>query len=158
MEWIGLNQPQADPMTGQVGVQNPVAQMDVDIIIETTPDTANVAQEQFQMLAELAKAGLPIPPLALIKASSLPNKSDILDQMKAQAEQPDPAKQMAMEKGAADINKTKADTALTIAKARTEMHAPMMNAAQTAADIYQAQNPAAGGPPGASESYPPQQG
>lgn len=162
LEWIGLNKP-----TGMMGhnggpeLENPVAEMDVDIIIETTPDTANVAQEQFQMLTDLAKAGFPIPPLAIIKASSLPNKRDILNEMKAAAEQPDPAKELENEGKLAEVNKTKSETALNIAKARKEYHAPLLDAAQTAASIHQGHQTAAGGPAemqdaGATESYPPQ--
>lgn len=73
-------------MSGKVNPGEPmndVAQMDVDIIIDEMPDVITVQQEQFQTLAELAKSGLPIPPDALIEASSLRSgiKTKILDAM-----------------------------------------------------------------------------
>jgi hypothetical protein len=61
--------------------RNAPAQMDVDIIIDSSPDVANLAEEQFQKLAELIQAGVMIPPEALIEASSLPKKRQILDKM-----------------------------------------------------------------------------
>lgn len=50
---------------------NVLADMDVDIIIDEAPDTVTLQQEQFGVLAELAKSGIQIPPQALIEASSL---------------------------------------------------------------------------------------
>lgn len=116
-EFVGVNQPrgapvvdpqtgqpQVDPETGQpvegepiidpasgqslLGYKNVLAELDVDIIIDTTPDTANVQQEQFQMLVELAKIGAlgPNPGPMLLKASSLPNKAQVIEEMKPQAD------------------------------------------------------------------------
>ena len=97
-------QPQIDPMTGQpiTQVQNNPAEMDVDIVIDSTPDTAVIQEEQFQRLAELVQAGMPIPPDVLIEASSLPKKKLLLDKLKQaqeqQAQQPDMAMQAEMQK------------------------------------------------------------
>lgn len=119
--------PQFDPVTRQLvmrpqfmGMENAVAEMGVDIIVDTTPDTANVQQEQFQALADLAKAGGldPRNPASkvLIQASSLRNKRELLEMMGqgGQPAPPDPAAQAAMElemRGkAADIEKTQAQT------------------------------------------------
>jgi hypothetical protein len=57
--------------------------MDVDIIIDSTPDTANVQQEQYNALVELAKVGAlgPNPGPILLKASSLPKKRELLDEL-----------------------------------------------------------------------------
>jgi hypothetical protein len=90
--YIGLNVPvQAiDPITGQptVQVQNSPAEMDVDIVIDSTPDTAVIQEEQFQRLVELAQAGMPLPPNVLIEASALPKKRLLLDKLQqAQQEQ-----------------------------------------------------------------------
>ena len=81
--------PQVDPMTGQpmVQMQNAPAEMDVDIVIDSTPDTAVIQEEQFQRLAELVQAGLPIPPDVLIEASALPKKRLLLDKLKQSQEQ-----------------------------------------------------------------------
>lgn len=113
--FVGLNMPQpvVDPMTGQPTVdpmtgqpiqqvQNNPAEMDVDIVIDSTPDTAVIQEEQFQRLAELVQAGMPIPPDVLIEASSLPKKKLLLDKLKQaqeqQAQQPDMAMQAEMQK------------------------------------------------------------
>lgn len=99
--YIGLNvpapvmdpmtgQPQIDPLTGQpaMQVQNSPADMDVDIVIDSTPDTAVIQEEQFQRLVELAQAGMPLPPNVLIEASALPKKRLLLDKLQqAQQEQ-----------------------------------------------------------------------
>jgi len=82
-----------DPRTGQPAVRNNPSQMDVDIIIDSTPDTATIAEEQFQRLTELVQAGVPIPPDALIEASSLPRKKAILDKLKAPEGPPQPSPQ-----------------------------------------------------------------
>ena len=130
-EW-GPPAPVMDPMTGMpkfnpftrqvvmqpqfLGMKNAVAQMGVDIIVDTTPDTANVQQEQFQGLVELAKVGAlgPNPGPILLKASSLPKKREIVEAMEqaSQQQQPDPMQQqaaeLAMRKAASDINKNDA--------------------------------------------------
>ena len=64
-----------------VGVRNNVQELDVDITLDTAPAIASLQIEQFQGLIELAKGGVPIPPTALIKASSLRNKDAILEEM-----------------------------------------------------------------------------
>ena len=84
-------QPVIDP---NVPPRNSPAQMDVDIIIDSTPDTAVIQEEQFAKIAELVQAGVPIPPDVIIEASSLPKKRMLLDRLKkaqeSQQGQPDP--------------------------------------------------------------------
>lgn len=137
------NLPQYDPHTRQIvmqpqflGMKNAVAEMGVDIIVDSTPDTANVAQEQFQALADLARAGVPIPPAALIKASSLPKKREILEAMEQgqqQPPQPTPeqleAVRLELAAKAADIGKTEAQAQqarATAAKTVTDIRATEM--------------------------------
>jgi hypothetical protein len=106
-KWVGLNKPvtllekaQAeglqpgvdfdpnDPrLTQQVGVENQLSQLDVDIILEESPDTVNIQAEQFELLVQMYTAN-PSPMLAeaIIKASTLRNKDALLEGMK-----PDPA-------------------------------------------------------------------
>jgi hypothetical protein len=100
-QFIGLNVPQgAQVVMGPTGpmlqpvIANKPAEMDVDIIIEDVPDYATLKQEEFEQLAQLAQQGLPIPPEMLIQASSVRNKSQILEAMKAQNEM---AQQMQMQ-------------------------------------------------------------
>lgn len=114
-----------DPITRQIemrpqviGMRNAVAQMGVDIIVDTTPDTANVQQEQFQALVDmvpaLIQAGIRPPIKSIIRNSSLPKKSELIEEIEAgsQEQQPDPMAQQAAElaarKAASDIDKTDA--------------------------------------------------
>lgn len=85
--------------------------MGMDIILDEIPDAANIQQEQFQVLADLARAGVPIPPKALIKASSLRKKSEILDEMNEAEESPQAqaAQQLQMEGAMAELEKLKAE-------------------------------------------------
>lgn len=127
-EFVGINQPvmgQQDtivmgpygqPMAAQVpvvlGYENQLAEMTVDIEINAVPDTANIAAEQFQALVDLKRAGVAsISDKALIMASSLPDKREILEAM----EQPDPMQEQAMQLEfagkTADIEETQSKTA-----------------------------------------------
>lgn len=114
---------QAPQLAQVVEVKNNVAEMDVDISIEAVPDTLTLQQEQFQILADLAKVYGPqeVPFDSLVELSGLRNKQAFLDkrrngqdqagQMAAQAQQMQQAKVMA------DIEKTNAETALKQAQA-----------------------------------------
>jgi hypothetical protein len=75
----------ADPMVGpqleQVArVENQPTQMYMDVTIEEVPDTANVQMEQFDALVKLAPA-VTFPPQVYLKASSLRNKKELLDEL-----------------------------------------------------------------------------
>lgn len=103
-----------DPRLQQVvEVQNPVSGLDVDIIIEEGPDITTLQSEQFEMMSGLAQAGMPIPPKAIIMASSLRNKDAIIEEIEkeqqAQQQSQAQAAQMGAEKAQADIRKTNAD-------------------------------------------------
>lgn len=76
------NHPHVQKRIAQPGApMNKVAEMDVDIVIDESPDVVTVQQEQFQQLVDLAKGGVPIPPQAIIQASNLRNKQQVLDAM-----------------------------------------------------------------------------
>lgn len=142
-EFVGVNQPIAgppqlvmDPATGMptimptvLGYDNPLAELDVDITIDSVPNTATLAMEQFETLAQLAQSGVPIPPQALIIASSLPDKQKIMEMMKPQA---DPAQeqqaQLAARGAEAQVAKVEAEAALTGAKAQNELARPQLEA------------------------------
>ncbi len=64
-----------------VAVENEVAEMDVDIILEEAPDTVNIQQEQFDGIVKMATAGVPFPPEVIIEASSLRNKKALLEKL-----------------------------------------------------------------------------
>lgn len=139
--------PAFDPTTGQVVMQpqyevrNAVAQMGVDIIVDSTPDTANVQQEQYNSLVELAKVGAlgQNPGPFLLKASSLPKKRELLEELEKSSptQQPNPAQEAAMalemrEKEAgiakteAETQDKRADALKTMSEARANMMQPVM--------------------------------
>lgn len=94
-QFIGLNMPQVNEF-GQVDVTNQVAQLDIDIIVDMTPEYASLQQEEFEQLSQLAQSGMPIPPDVLIEASTLRNKAKLLEMLKAQREDPMAAQQAQM--------------------------------------------------------------
>lgn len=74
----------ADPQAMGKAIENNVAEMDVDIIIDEAPDTVIVQSEEFDKLVRLAESGqVQIPPKALIAASQLraQTKKQIMDEM-----------------------------------------------------------------------------
>lgn len=99
-QFVGLNQPitledamqrelgavppemQGDPRLQEiVGTENRMAALDVDIQIGEVPDTVTLQQEEFRVLADLARSGVAIPPAALIEASGIQNKQKILSSL-----------------------------------------------------------------------------
>lgn len=105
----------ADPRMDQMaGIENSTADADVDIIIEDAPDMVNLQFEQFEQLAQMAAAGVPIPPDVLIEASSLRNKDKLLEKMQSE---PGPLQQLQMAEKQAEIEKTQAETKETNAQA-----------------------------------------
>lgn len=125
-------QAQNDPMFAQqlgqpIRTEHVPADMSMDIILDDVPDTANIQQEQFGMMVDLAKTGaVQFTPEQWIEMSGLHNKAGILKKIGDQ--QPDPAKQAAtqaalekalkeLEKMNAEIDNLKSTAALNYAKA-----------------------------------------
>jgi hypothetical protein len=152
LQFVGVNvpmkQPMVDPMTGQpvVGpdgqpmvqpvmgpdgqpvLENKIAEIDIDIIVDMSPEYASLQQEQFAQLVELTKSGaVQLPPDVLIEASQLRNKAKLLEKMndpQAQQQQMQ-AMQMQMaqlqatiQKLTAEAENKQADTALKTAEAQ----------------------------------------
>lgn len=94
-EWIGINRTVGqqyaqgpDNMIYLVPqVENAVAEMDMDIIIEDAPDYVSLQAEQFEQLSNMASQGIPVPPEMIIEASSLRNKAQLLERLKEDREQ-----------------------------------------------------------------------
>jgi hypothetical protein len=112
------------------GYKNRPAEMDMDILIDSTPDTANVQAEQFAELVKLAGIYGPqeVPFEDLIEASALPKKRQIIEKREQrrqqQAQAADPQAQLASRKIEADIAKTESDVELNAAKtAKTQLEA-----------------------------------
>jgi hypothetical protein len=138
-----------DPMSRVEGARkNDVATMHVDIIIDETPDTVTLQQEQFETLTQLAGSGV-IPPgpgmlEVFIEASSLRNKAKMLEKLKGGGEQsPEQqqavAEQQAMQKAMAEaeVRKAAADADLSGAKAvKTQVEtAVLIDGAQRAEEM-----------------------
>lgn len=118
-----------------VRVDNAVAELDVDIIIDEGLDSPTIAAEQFEQLLKLAGNGLPIPPDVLIEGSSLRNKEQLLERMRQgpspeqQAMQQEAA-QLQMAGAVAEVEKTKSETAKNLADAEAKQAGTMLDAMQ----------------------------
>jgi len=95
-QFIQQNPEMAQP----VAMDNDVAEIDVDIILEEVPDTVNLQGEQFDMLVKMYQANPNgIPWEAVVEMSSLRNKDKILgkdDPEAAQAQQKQAQQQEAL--------------------------------------------------------------
>jgi len=90
---------QMDPAMQQPAVENEIATLDVDIIIEDAPDSVTTQAEDFIVLGEMVKSGFQMPPIAVIEASPLSNKRKIIEMMKGdQQKQVPPEIQEQMQK------------------------------------------------------------
>ncbi|MDH2239078.1 hypothetical protein N5K27_22475 [Pigmentiphaga sp. GD03639] len=137
-----------DPRLQQVvDVENEISGLNADIVIEEGPDLATLQSEQFQMLVDLARAGMPIPPDVIIQASSLRNKDALLERMEKaqqqQAQAQEQAAQAAAEKAQADVRKTHADAAKSEAGAAKTVAETERTAVDTQLTVQQAMAPVA---------------
>ena len=106
-----------DPRAQEVvQTENDVAELDVDIYIEEQPDIISLQSEQFEQLAQMAGAGVPIPPDVLIEASSLRNKKQLLEMMR-QGQAPDPRAEAEARKMESETIKNESQAQLNLAKA-----------------------------------------
>ena len=119
IQHIPLNTIDLDDFGNPVPV-NAVAEMDMDIIIDESPDTVTLQSETFDKIVQLVQAGIEFPPEILIEASDLDNrtKSRVLKQFE-QAKQANPMAErsamLEMAEREADIEKTNSETAKNIA-------------------------------------------
>jgi hypothetical protein len=94
LKWVALNQQTIDPETGLPSVQNAIAELDVDIVLEDGPDSVTIQAEQYQMLVDLKKADPTIPTVAVIEASQLRNKDKLIEMMQQGGIPPELQQQM----------------------------------------------------------------
>ena len=85
-KFVGLNMIVQDPETGQLGYRNSVGEMDVDIEIDTQPDTGAVQAEAFGELMQLVGSSpiyqQQVPLSTLIQLSPIPHKRSVLETIK----------------------------------------------------------------------------
>lgn len=136
------------PQPVVTGYDNQVSKMDMDIVVDTVPDTANLAAEQFEVLTALAQAYGPekVPFEVLLELSSLPNKRQVKDKLEELKPQPDPMQQqiqmraLELEDGKAqsEINKNNSTAELNHAKAREAQAGILKDAAEVQGMAIQA--------------------
>jgi hypothetical protein len=79
VEFLSINKIHEDPMTGQVQVENSVAEMDVDIIMDEGPDTVTIREELMDQLAQLGPGA--VPPELFIEMSNVGDKETYLKRL-----------------------------------------------------------------------------
>jgi hypothetical protein len=116
--------PNGQPTVGTqqvvVEVKNRPAEMDMDIIVDAVPDTANVQQEQFAELVKLAQVYGPaeVPFDDLLEASNLPKKREIIEKREARRQEAAQAAAQAVDpRVEAEVMHKQSQAALNAAKA-----------------------------------------
>lgn len=144
MKWVGLNTPitvgdqmqeefgeipaefQNDPrLNVPVGTKNKLSELDVDIMLEESPDYVNIQQEQFELISQMYQAnpqGIPFD--AIIELSSIRNKKAFMERIKgdpqaqqAAAEQAQEQEQIQRTMIQTEIEKTQSETEKNLAQA-----------------------------------------
>lgn len=111
-----------------VETRNPIAELDVDIIIETSLDSINMQQEQFEQMAKVAQTRPDIPFAEVLKLSTLRNKDEIIKAMEANQQAQGQAAAQAQQVEAA---KTQAETADKAASATKKQQEAVQTQVQT---------------------------
>lgn len=129
-----------DPMAQQrlqavVRVENQATRMFMDITLEDVPDVANVAEEQFQALVQLAPA-VTFPPKVYLKASSLRNKDQLLEELDGAQMSPE-EQALKQEVSALELEKLRGE----VAKMAAEVEKLRADALKTRVDADIALNP-----------------
>ena len=116
--WVSINQPVMNQFGQQVGIQNNMAQLDVDILVKSMPEVASLEHEQHEQLSQALPTLIQAPPAwakIWLRSSQLRDK-DELEQMLDQQMQPPPdpmqqqAAQLELRDKAAETDKTVAET------------------------------------------------
>jgi hypothetical protein len=108
---------------------NAIGNLDVEILMDEGPNTANVMGDSFDLMSALALKGMPIPPPALIELSPLPRSEK--DKLNALMNQQDPAKVQMQQ---ATIDKTKSEGTKNMAQAQAAVIDAKRKAAMTGPD------------------------
>ena len=105
----------------QVMTNNPIAELDVDLILDQSFDVINMEEEQFQLLAQFASSG-DVDILDLIEVSNLRGKDDLVEKIegrrKAAAEAAGGAQQLEAQSVAAKTENTQVNSAKTLEQAK----------------------------------------
>lgn len=118
-----------------IRVENQPSQMFMDITLEEVPDVANVSEEQFKALVQLAPA-VTFPPQVYLKASSLRNKKELIEELDGAKASPE---QQALEQEVANLNLEKLRA--EVAKLAAEIDEKQANALKTRVEADIAMTP-----------------
>jgi hypothetical protein len=129
-----------DPRAKLPATNNDISKLDVDIVIDSSPDVVTLQGEQFEMIAELYKAnprgpnnpeGIPFE--LVVQTSSLRDKDKVLEMMKGGGEPtPEQQQQAQMQQqfqqamAQAELQLKQADAALKQAQAQKAMREAMV--------------------------------
>lgn len=78
VEHLQINRVIEDPMTGQITMQNAIAEMDVDVILDEGPDTITMREEIIEAIGDRPDVPLDL----IIELSSLPDKEYLIKRIK----------------------------------------------------------------------------
>lgn len=114
-----------DPRLNQViESRNDVSEIDVDIILETQPDTVNVQREQFSLLAKIAQTNPDVPFTEVLKLSELRGKDKVIKSieasMQARSASQQKAQQIQEQVVQGDLAETQTKAQLNQAKTKAE--------------------------------------
>ncbi len=132
VEFLSINRVIEDPMTGQIQMENALAEMEVDVILDEGPDTVTLREELMDNLAQLGPQAVPAE--ILIEMSDWPEKDVLLKRLQEAKSPPPELMEMQKRMGAleellkaAQVDKQVADTdaqRATTMKTLAEISAP----------------------------------
>ena len=134
------NHPNIDQvMTDEAGnpkmIRNDVAALDVDIIVEESPDIINIQQEQFAVVAKLAEARPEeVTFEKLVRLSQLRGKEEFLEDTKGSEQEQMQAAQQAQQKQAEAEKLAKLDALLSMKEKEAEIMSKKAKAVKDLSD------------------------
>lgn len=105
-ETITINEKVYNPETGKTEVRYGMAGINYDLILSQVPADPNTKHVQLEMLVNLIKAGVPVPPEMIIRNMDIDMKEELLQkiqEIQQQQSQPTPQEQLEMQKTMAEI-------------------------------------------------------
>lgn len=145
-QFLGINQLQVDPNTGMPVMTNQLGSLDVDIIIDESPDTVNMQADAYDTMGKMSDRGADIPAELLIELSPLhgSKKKRLLEILKEQSSNPakEAAQQIEIATAQAEMQEIQASAALKQAQAEkimSEIGQNMDNQGQSQNDSGEAQ-------------------
>jgi hypothetical protein len=129
IETLKVNQ--IDEATGEV--LNDLTLGEYSVVITEVPMQVTFENGQFEQLLKMRQLGVRVPDFALVRASSVPDKTELLEAMEAQQPQPDPLTSAKVELTKAQTEKVKADAV----QSRVQSEFASIQTAQTIARIPQ---------------------